>query len=205
MRISDTFARVLSLPACYRFFRRSVGGGHVWRKYLEHYVKPATGEKVLDVGCGPADALLHLPKVDYTGIDISPEYIAAAKRRFDGRGRFLCHDVGSFILGSDEGSFDLVLATGVVHHLDDEQADGLLTLARRALRPHGRLVTFDGCYVTGQSPIARWMLRMDRGRFVRTQRDYVRMVSPLFSKVELHLRHDLLRIPYTHLIMCCSN
>ncbi len=42
-------------------------------------------------------------------------------------------------------------------------------LARAALRPGGRLVTADGCYLDGQSRIARLLLKMDRGRHVRTE------------------------------------
>ena len=104
----------------------------------------------------------------------------------------------------EQGTFDLVMAIGVIHHLNDAQAAKLFELARRVLRPGGRLVTFDGCYVPRQSRIARWMLAHDRGRFVRTQEEYLRLASAHFSKVESQIRHDLLRIPYTHLILRCS-
>jgi hypothetical protein len=49
------------------------------------------------------------------------------------------------------------------------------------------------------------MLAKDRGKFVRTRDEYLRLASTRFSKVEPHLRHDLLRVPYTHLIMRCFN
>ena len=93
----------------------------------------------------------------------------------------------------------------MLHHLDDETAAKLFTLARLALQPNGRLITFDGCYSPGQSRVAHWLLGRDRGKFVRTRAQYERLASACFSKVECHLRHDLLRIPYTHLIMRCSN
>lgn len=203
MKIIDRLTPILSLPAVYRLFSRIVGGDG-WRVYLAEYVKPVAGEKVLDIGCGPADILTHLPEVDYTGLDISPEYIAAAKQRFEGRGRFWCGDVGLMALEREQGTFNLVLATGVLHHLDDERASRLYELARLALRPQGRLITYDGCYVPEQSRIARWMLSHDRGKFVRTREAYLRLVCVRFPNVEAHLRHDLLRIPYTHLITRCS-
>jgi len=53
--------------------------------------------------------------------------------------------------------------------------------------------------------VARWMLAHDRGKFVRARAEYERLASAAFSKVEGHLRHDLLHIPYTHLIMRCAN
>ena len=203
MKIIGQLSTILTFPASYRLFRWMVGGESAWRTYLAEYVKPVPGDKILDIGCGPADVLNYLPTVNYTGLDISPEYIGAAKKRFGSRGRFCCGDIGLAAIEGEQGSFDLVLATGVIHHLDDAQAARLFDLARFALRPAGRLVTYDGCYVPQQSRIARWMLAKDRGKFVRTREDYLRLARTRFSKVEPHLRQDLLRVPYTHLIMCC--
>jgi SAM-dependent methyltransferase len=204
MNVIAQLTRGLGSPAGYRVFRRFVGGESVWRLYLAEYVRPAPGEKVLDIGCGPADVLEYLPKVDYLGLDISPEYITSARKRFGTRGRFVCEDIGRVTLEEEVGSFNLVLATGVLHHLDEIHAGALLGLARRALRPGGRLITFDGCYVPEQSRAARWLLSHDRGKFVRTAPEYLRLVSRWFTNIEPHVRHDLLRIPYTHLIMRCA-
>jgi SAM-dependent methyltransferase len=193
----------LRVPAGYRLFRELVGGDYA--AYVSEFVKPKLGSKVLDIGCGPGDMLQHMPNVDYLGIDISSEYIDAARKRYGSTGRFECADVGTASFGDEDGTFDLVLATGVVHHLDDHLAGRLFDLARVALRPSGRLITFDGCFVPGQSRLARWMLSKDRGQFVRTREEYIRLASAHFSTVEPVVRHDLLRIPYTHLIMYCSN
>lgn len=205
MKIVERLSSVLAAPAAYRFFTSMVGADTAWRIYLSEYVRPAPGNKIIDIGCGPAVVLDYLANVDYTGLDISPEYVASAKKRYGSRGRFLCGDVGLAALEEEQGTFDLVLATGVVHHLDDERAARLFDLARRILRRTGCLVTYDGCLVDGQSRIARWLLSKDRGNFVRTREDYLRLASARFSEVEPALRHDLLRVPYTHLIMRCSN
>ncbi len=204
MNIIGKISSILSFPAGYRFFQRMVGAESSRKTYLVEHVKPCPGDKILDIGCGPGDILNHLPNVRYTGLDISPEYIAAAKQRYGSRGRFFCSDVGLAAIEGEHGSFDLVLSVGVIHHLDDAQADKLFALARRVLSPTGRLVTYDGCYVPQQSRIARWMLSKDRGKFVRTREEYLRLAAPHFSTVEPQLRHDLLRIPYTHLILRCS-
>lgn len=205
MKMVERLSSVLALPAAYRFFTTVVGADNAWKTYLNEYVKAAPGDNILDIGCGPAVVLEYLADVDYTGLDISPEYIASAKKRYGSRGRFLCGDVGMAALEEERGTFDLVLATGVVHHLDDERATRLFELASQVLRPTGRLVTYDGCLVAGQSPIARWLLSRDRGHFIRTREQYLRLASARFSKVQPVLRHDLLRVPYTHLIMRCSN
>jgi SAM-dependent methyltransferase len=205
MKIIERLSSVLNLAAGYRLFWRLVGGESSCKTYLAEYVKPAPGDKILDIGCGPADVLNYLPAVNYTGLDISPEYICSAKKRFGSRGRFYCNDVGLAAIEEERGTFDLVLAIGVIHHLNDAQAARLFDLARLALRPTGRLVTYDGCYVPQQSRIARWLLAKDRGKFVRTREDYLRLALVRFSKVDPQLRHDLLRMPYTHLIMRCSD
>jgi SAM-dependent methyltransferase len=203
MSLFNIVREVLRLPAGYRFFRQLVGGD--FEKYVSEFVRPQRGDKVLDLGCGPGDMRQFLPDVDYLGVDISSEYIEAAKRRYGGSGRFLCTDVGVATIGDEQGQFDLVLATAVLHHLDDKQAGNLFALARQALRPGGRLITYDGCYVPGQSRVARWILSKDRGAYVRTREEYIRLASAHFSTIEPMVRHDLLRIPYTHLIMYCSN
>jgi cyclopropane fatty-acyl-phospholipid synthase-like methyltransferase len=184
-------------------FRRLVGGD--LDRYVSEFVKPRPGDKVLDIGCGPGDMLGALHGVDYLGLDISPEYIEAAQRRFGAAGRFLVADVGAATVGEERGQFDIVLATGVLHHLDDERAARLFELARLALKPGGRLITYDGCYVPEQSRMARWVLSQDRGKFVRNRDEYVRLASAYFPTIRHHVRHDLLHIPYTHLIMYCEN
>ena len=203
MKFVDRLTTVLSVPAAYRTFQNLVGGNYHQRHLAEH-ARPASGEKVLDIGCGPGDILEFLTDVDYTGFDLSPEYIEAAKKRFGPRGRFWCSDVGLAAIEQERGTFHLVLATGVLHHLDDARAARLFELARLALRPDGRLVTYDGCFVPEQSKLARWMLRQDRGKFVRQREEYLRLAAVCFPKVEARVRHDMLRIPYTHLIMRCS-
>jgi SAM-dependent methyltransferase len=203
MKLIDRLSTVFSLPAAYQSFQKLVGKNYHGRLLAEH-ARSTPGEKVLDIGCGPGHILESLAGANYTGFDVSPEYIEAAQKRFGQRGRFWCSDVGLAAIEQERGTFDLVLAIGVLHHLDDERAAKLFELARLALRPDGRLVTCDGCFVPEQSRIARWALEKDRGKFVRHREEYVRLAAVCFPKVEARVRHDMLRIPYTHLIMRCS-
>jgi cyclopropane fatty-acyl-phospholipid synthase-like methyltransferase len=189
---------ILAWPAAYRAFRNAVGGNK--REYVETYLKPRPGDRVLDIGCGPGDILELLPDVNYLGIDVSEEYITSARARFGTKGRFECKAVHDVVV-EEPSSYDLVMANGVVHHLDDDEAVRLFEHARDALKPGGRLVTLDGCVVDGQSPVARRLLRMDRGKHVRTRDEYVRLASRAFSDVTSEIHHDMLRIPFTHIIM----
>ena len=105
----------------------------------------------------------HLPPSDYLGFDLSPEYIELAKKRFQNP-RFICERVSQFSLANEQ-SFDLVLALGIVHHLEDAEARQLFQIAHDALKPGGKLLTLDGVRADGQSTAARWLLARDRGEY----------------------------------------
>jgi SAM-dependent methyltransferase len=193
---------LLDNPRIYSLFRRFVGRDSARSVYARDHLRLQAGQRVLDLGCGPADILRYLPAVRYVGYDINPAYIERAQRRFGQRAEFHCRPVDERLEpGSD---FDVVIAHGVLHHLDDGQARILLRVARRALTRGGRLVTFDGCFEAGQPALARLFLLLDRGRHVRTRAGYESLARSEFEEVKCFVRRDLIRIPYTHLIMECG-
>ena len=194
---------LLARPRLYSLFRALVGRDGARAVYAREHLRAQPGERVLDIGCGTGDILQFLPPVRYVGYDVSPRYIERARRRFGGRGEFHCAAVDDG-LPEPAGSCDLVIAHGVLHHLDDDAARTLFRVAQRALKPGGRLVTFDGCFTGEQSAAARLFLSLDRGRHVRSRDAYERLARSAFEQVHSFVRHDLLRIPYTHLIMECG-
>lgn len=195
--------RFLGISWVYRAFQ-SVAGGKGRSIYVHEYLQPRPGMRVLDIGCGPGNILNHLDKsVDYTGVDLSSAYILHAKRNFGTRGRFLNESVSNLVV-RESNSFDLVMANGLIHHLDDPDARSLLHIAKNALKPDGRFVSLDGCFAEGQSRLARLIVSCDRGQFVRTLQQYIELAKQYFPTVQYHVRHDLTTLPYTHLIMSCS-
>jgi SAM-dependent methyltransferase len=195
--------RVLALPWAYRTFIRLIGSEEKRARYYREFLGARPGDRVLDIGCGPADVLSYLPPVEYYGFDMNPSYIDSARERYGDRGSFYCRRVSRDAIDDVGGQFDLVLATSVLHHLDDDEARALFDLAYNALRPGGRLISCDGCYVPGQNPLARLIISTDRGRHVRDEANYVRLARQVFENVTATIREDLSRIPYTYILLEC--
>jgi SAM-dependent methyltransferase len=191
------------MPWLYDAFQFVARGGAYKDRLARTYIRARPGDKVLDLGCGTGTLLTCLPDVEYVGIDMSPAYVEACRRRHGDRGRFLCLELTA---DSVDGfsDFDIILAVGVVHHLDDARAENLFRTACDALRPGGRLVTLDGVFTSGQSRIKRALLEADRGRHVRSELAYRALAHGLFSDLEATVVEDLFRIPYSCLIMECT-
>jgi SAM-dependent methyltransferase len=192
--------RPLANAGVYSLVQRALGAEQVRREFVREHLRAQTGERILDLGCGPGEILALLPAVDYLGVDRSAAYISAAHGRFGDRGRFVCADVRE-VSAQSLGTFDAVVSVGVLHHLDDTGATGLAALAARVLDPRGRLVSIDPALAPGQPSIARWLIGRDRGRSVRTAEGYRAVLAPYFETVDCTVRHDLARVPYTHAIL----
>ena len=194
---------ILGNPMAYKAVQKIFGSTAAgWRKLVNEHIRPPQNARILDIGCGPADILEYLPGVNYYGFDSNPAYIKAAQRRYGQAGIFYCGLVEEGRNIPNE-TFDLVLALGVLHHLDDQATKALFRLAEAALRPGGRLVTLDGCLIARQNPLARFFIKHDRGRNVRTPEEYLRLAREVFSDSDGLVAHRRW-LPYTHWIMQCS-
>lgn len=101
---------------------------------------------VLDVGCGGGGATCSFAHhADVVALDRDPRLIEVARRRAEGEGvadrvRWALGEVGRLPVGA--GSFGVVWASGVVHHVADQQA-AVAELAGLA-RPGGVVVLVEG-------------------------------------------------------------
>ena len=191
---------LLGRPLLYRLAMTAIGSPRPRQVHVSRYIRPKKGDRILDVGCGVADILESLPEVSYLGIDLNPLYIESARKNYGHRANFLCQDV-TLIKDDEFEPFDIILATGLLHHLSDSECLTLLRSCRKLLKPSGHMITFDGCRVPGQHPIDAWMHNNDRGKYVRSSDAYTSLASSVFPGVKINIHSDLLRIPYTLAIM----
>jgi ubiquinone/menaquinone biosynthesis C-methylase UbiE len=125
--------------------------------YREAYLKlidlPRTAA-VLDLGCGTGVVTRAIATRDgfagtVTGIDQSPEFIAAAERLAadDGVGDRVEFVIGdAHALDLPPASFDAAVAHTLVSHVRDPLA--VLAEAARVVRPGGSVAVFDGDYAS---------------------------------------------------------
>jgi len=104
------------------------------------------GGTVLDIGTGPGVLLVELaarrPDLRLTGVDLSADMIAAARRNLEPFGERAGARVGDVTsLPFPDRSFDLIVSSLSLHHWDHPEA-AVPELAR-ILRPGGRVYIYD--------------------------------------------------------------
>ena len=202
--ITSGIRRILSQPWAYDAFQSLLGADRSRRRICRDHVHLEPGDVVVDVGCGTGSIIEHLPRgIRYFGFDLSPAYVESARKAHGELGTFSCRDIRT-LSTNDIPPCDVAIAIGLLHHLEDDEATGLMMLLHRLLRPGGTLVTVDPAYWVPQSKIAKSLISRDRGRNVRTGEAYRRLVPPDFREARLIRRDDLLNIPYTHAVLECS-
>lgn len=143
------------------------GAPQLHRTLLE-LADPKSGERVLEIGCGTGNltvlAKRRHPDVEIVGIDPDPRALARATRKAAGLTGIRFDRGHSQALPYPDGSFDRVLSSLMLHHLDGDVRPRTAEEALRVLRPGGALYLLD---VGGRvSPADGFMA----GRLLRSER-----------------------------------
>jgi len=96
---------------------------------------------VLDMGCGPGYFLYMLEQLGYTdltGVDLSPEQVALA-RKWCPRATIIHGDVRE-VLAENPSRFGLISGFDFIEHFSKNELVPLLRLVAEALRPGGRVI-----------------------------------------------------------------
>lgn len=195
--------RILGTQRGYAAFLRLIRADRFLRTVARDALCVGPGQRLLDLGCGNGALSEHVPGVDYTGIDHNASYVASAVKRFGSPSRrFIAADLDSLAV-TEGGSFDVVCAVGVLHHLDDGLAVDVLRTSLNLLAEGGRFVSVDPVFDPEQRSFARVLMAMDRGKYVRHPEHYRALASAAAPQVTEtdETRFDLNPFPYTHFIM----
>ena len=116
------------------------------RRLVGEALRAGPGDRVLDVGCGPGFYVAELveqvgPTGSVTGVDTSPQNLALARRRAEGRDNVALHLADATALPVPDGTFDAALSVQVLEYVTD--LDAALAELHRAVAPGGRVVIWD--------------------------------------------------------------
>ena len=204
MQSNSGLQRWLEVPFLYNLFQDAIGGNALRRKFIQSHVRAKTGDKVIDIGCGPAQILPWLPDVEYLGLDVNRAYIASANRTHGDKGTFVVGDTKSLWDDLRFKDADIVIGLGILHHLDDDDAAHCVRFAHHALKQGGRFVALDACWVSNQGFLSRYIMSKDRGQNVRTEQRYRQLARNVFKHVNAWVDTKPLRIPYVVIVLECQ-
>lgn len=196
----NSLYKVVTLPFFYETIQNLLGRKKAFRYLANGPLKTKAGERVLDVGCGPATLREYLGDINYTGMDLNAPHIEQAKANYGHQGEFFC---GNAVIDIDKapGPYDLIICIGLLHHLDDHEAIELLDSLSQRLAPTGRIVTYDPVYTEKQNFIAKKLNDLDSGQNIRTPEGYKGLFNTDIVNLETNVLSGMLNVPYNH---CCN-
>jgi ubiquinone/menaquinone biosynthesis C-methylase UbiE len=155
----------------YRLVYDPLRAGYLRR--LVESLELAGSERVLDFGSGAGSEAFHLAAALTRGgwltcLDVSPTWLAEARRRLSG------FDNVTFLLGEapevglPAGGFDLVWAHHVLHDVDRTALPDVLVALERSLAPDGRFVVVEPAAARHGPPVEELRRIIREAGFIET-------------------------------------
>lgn len=166
-------------------------------------LKRCPDKRVLVYGCGAGAQSFYLAKAGATvlGIDISEVSVHCARRsaieeRVDGKAHFVVMDCENLAFGPS--SLDVIIAAGVLHHLDLTRA---FVEMCKVLKPSGEIICIEAL---GHNPLIRLYRKMTPHLRTKWEAQHILRVDDLdvarkyFDQVEVRFFHlvTLLAVPF---------
>lgn len=183
----------------YKIFQKLMSATTYRHNLIKKYVKNKR-PTILDIGCGPAEILEKIQNVRYYGYDINRNYINYAKKRYSGKNySFFCKKFTEKEI-SKLPKFDYIILFGLLHHLKDPEIKKIFLLIKKVMKKDGNILTADPVFIKNQNFIANFLISKDRGKNVRSEKEYINLTKKFFKKVETRVTNQIF-IPYTYFSM----
>ncbi len=191
--------KILDLPKIYDLLQKIAGTNRVYEYIIDSKFE---NSKVLDIGCGTGTLANFLPKsVNYLGYDFNEKYIFEAKKHFAENGNIKFLLLNAYEKVELNQTFDFILISGLLHHLDDRGVENVFNVAKRHMNLESILISVDPTIYHGTSQFGKFLIGKDRGKAIRTKIQLNHLASGYFNNIEFEERNDFYRFPWSHLIM----
>lgn len=188
-------------PLIYKIIQYVMSGTSFRNSIIKKNIRKSN-LKILDIGCGPAQILEHIPQCDYYGYDIDQRSIQYAKKKYRQKNyHFYCKKFNKTEI-KKLPKFDFIIFFGILHHLSNKEADKMLTLCKRIMKKNSKLLTEDPILIEKQNVIAKFLIEKDRGTNVRQKKEYINLLKKHFKKIKNKVTHQFF-IPYTWFTTIC--
>ena len=193
---------LINNPLIYKIIQ-SVMSGTSFRNSIIKKNITKSNLKILDIGCGPAQIIEHLPQCDYYGYDIDQRSIQYAKKKYYQKNfHFYCKKFNKTEL-KKLPKFDFIIFFGILHHLSNKEVYEILKLCKKIMKKNSKLLTEDPILLENQNVIAKFLIKKDRGLNVRDKQEYINLLKKHFKKIKNKVTHQYF-IPYTWFTTVCS-
>lgn len=187
----DVFAHSSAFQAKFSHVFKCPNTTYAHRYLSSLLMKYCKNSSVLEVGCleNPQHAMIEpASPARYVGIDLCPEAIANAKKKFP-KQEFYVMDAHNLQFDTQ---FDVIYGLSILHHLDFDLA---LTTFKKYLKPGGVLIFDEPLLDNPAGKLLRKMTPKCRTRDERPiSRAQILKGNSLFSK-EHHLFYNLFSVP----------
>ena len=115
---SSTLYNLINNPYIYKSIQKIMSGTSLRKKIIKANIKKKN-LNVLDIGCGPAEIIEHIPNCNYYGYDIDKRSIAYAKKKYTSKNyHFFCKKFENKEI-KKLPKFDFVILFVILHHLNN--------------------------------------------------------------------------------------
>lgn len=175
---------ILDNPTMFNYVRFLLAGRQRGMKtFIKEYLGQYKCKTVADICSGTGDfAELIAKDAKYVGFDLNEDFINFAKKRYstDKNKRFAKVNV----LTSRKiqaSKFDAVMLISALHHFSDNDLNILLPKVNKMTK---KVVIIADIIPDPPHPIQKFFAKIDRGRFVRTGSDKIKILNKYFKIIK---------------------
>jgi len=195
------FKDILKFPILYEISQKIFLADNFRKKILKKIVKDKN-LNILDIGCGPGNMIKYLNFNKYYGFDTDERYIEYAKKKFKNC-NFFCEIFSESSIKKID-KIDTVILFGILHHINNNEVYELLKNIKLALKNKYKIIILDPVFEDGQNLIAKFLIKNDRGKFIRTSKEYIELFKKLNFNPSFKIYHQKI-VPYTWIVSVIEN